>query len=127
MVWEKPLSIINKNRLSTNTEYVVRIYDFGTGLNKISNNDYYNKVIHSKPLKGSGDKIHPIDAVERFVLLSSNVGDIILDPFMGSATTAVSCIRHNRNFIGFEKEKEIYDKSLIRIEREINDKNSALW
>lgn len=131
MVWEKPLSIINKNRFSTNTEYVVRIYEFGTGLNKINNNEYYNKVIHSIPLKGKNDKIHPtqkpIDAIERFVLLSSNVGDIILDPFMGSATTAVSCIRHNRNFIGFEREKEIYDKSLIRIEREINDKNSALW
>lgn len=130
MVWEKPLSVINKNRFSTNTEYVVRIYDFGTGLNTIKNNDYYNKVIHSKPLKGT-DKMHPtqkpIDAVDRFILLSSNEGDVVLDPFSGSATTAVACIRNNRNFIGFELETEYYKKSLVRIEREIDEKKSGLW
>ena len=130
MVWEKPLSVINKNRFSTNTEYVVRIYDFGTGLNTIKNNDYYNKVIHSKPLKGT-DKMHPtqkpIDAVDRFILLSSNEGDVVLDPFSGSATTAVACIRNNRNFIGFELETEYYKKSLVRIERELDEKKSGLW
>ena len=37
LTWEKPLSIINTNRFSTNTEYVCRIYDFGTALNCVSN------------------------------------------------------------------------------------------
>ena len=32
LVWEKPLSIINKNRFSQNLEYIVRIYDYGTAL-----------------------------------------------------------------------------------------------
>jgi hypothetical protein len=35
LVWEKPLSIINKNRFSQNIEYIVRIYDYGTALNPI--------------------------------------------------------------------------------------------
>lgn len=39
LTWEKPLSIINKNRFSTNAEFVCRIYDFGTALNKVQNNE----------------------------------------------------------------------------------------
>lgn len=56
----------------------------------------------------------PIDMVFTY----SNEGDIILDPFMGSATTAIACIRENRNFIGFELNREYYEKSIKRIELE---------
>lgn len=123
LTWEKPLSIINKNRFSQNTEYVVRIYDFGTGLNKIDNNEYYNKVIHTKILRGK-EKIHPtqkpIDIVNRFIKLSSNEGDLILDPFIGSGTTAISCILNKRNFIGFEINEEYFEKTRKRIFEEIN-------
>lgn len=45
----------------------------------------------------------------------TNPGDIVLDPCAGSATTAVSAINTNRNFICFEKDKEIYRKAKERI------------
>lgn len=35
----------------------------------------------------------------------SNQGDTVLDPFMGSGTTAIACINTNRNYIGFELDK----------------------
>lgn len=50
---------------------------------------------------------------------STKEGDIILDPFMGSGTTAIACIREKRNFIGFELNKEYYDKACKRIKLEM--------
>ena len=45
----------------------------------------------------------------------SNEGDTVLDPFIGSGTTAIAAIREKRNFIGFELNKEYYDKACKRI------------
>lgn len=42
-------------------------------------------------------------------------GDVILDPFMGSGTTAIACIKTNRNFIGFESDEEYFNLSIERI------------
>lgn len=121
LVWEKPLSIINKNRFSQNLEYIVRVYDYGTALNRVPQNELYNRVRKEKPVKGA-DKIHltqkPVSIVSGFLLLSSNEGDTILDPFMGSGTTAIACIKEKRHFIGFELNKEYFDKAQKRIKIE---------
>lgn len=118
LAWEKPLSIINKNRFSTNVEFVCRIYDFGTALNKVVNNEYYNKIIHTPTINGK-DKIHqtqkPVDMFARFVLLSSNEGDICIDPFSGSGTLAVACQMTNRHFVCFEKNEKFFKASQDRL------------
>jgi site-specific DNA-methyltransferase (adenine-specific) len=44
----------------------------------------------------------PIKLIENILLHSSNTNDIVLDPFMGSGTTAIACKNLNRNYIGFE-------------------------
>ena len=48
----------------------------------------------------------PIHLLERIILMSSEENDIILDPFMGTGTTAIASKRLGRNFIGFEKDKK---------------------
>ena len=40
---------------------------------------------------------------------------MVLDPFMGSGTTAIACIREKRNFIGFELNTEYYEVCKKRI------------
>ena len=45
----------------------------------------------------------------------SEEGDLILDPFMGSGTTAIACKQLNRNFIGFEISKEYCDIARKRL------------
>ena len=45
-------------------------------------------------------------------------GATILDPFMGSGTTAIACIKEKRHFIGFELSKEYFDKAQRRIKAE---------
>lgn len=57
----------------------------------------------------------PIRLMERLLALVSKEGDTILDPFSGSASTAIACINTQRNYIGFEIDKEYYDLSIKRI------------
>lgn len=44
----------------------------------------------------------PVELMERIILLTTNEGDLVVDPFIGSGTTAIACINTNRRFIGFE-------------------------
>ena len=55
----------------------------------------------------------PESLLERIVLASSNEGDLILDPFCGSATTGVAALRNKRNFIGIDSNKEFLDSFAI--------------
>jgi len=57
----------------------------------------------------------PTDIIERIIKTSSNENATVLDCFMGSGTTAIACINTNRNYIGFELDKEYYDIANIRI------------
>lgn len=60
----------------------------------------------------------PVDMFRYLIQASSNEGQIVLDPFMGSGTTAVACIKEKRHFIGFELNEEYYEKACKRIQAE---------
>lgn len=49
---------------------------------------------------------YPEQLIERIILTGSDVGDIILDPFMGSGTTAVVAKKLGRRYLGYEIERE---------------------
>ena len=53
--------------------------------------------------------------MEYLIKLVSKEGATILDPFMGSGTTALACIKLNRQFIGIEKEEEYVKIAEARI------------
>lgn len=59
----------------------------------------------------------PLDLVDRVVLGCSNPGEVVMDPFIGSGTTAVSCLRHGRRVIGFELSPAYCRVAADRIER----------
>jgi len=63
-----------------------------------SNSSGYKETIHptEKPLK----------LIEHFISIHTNKGDLVLDPFLGSGTTALACLRLQRNFIAFEREEK---------------------
>jgi DNA modification methylase len=48
----------------------------------------------------------PVALVEKLLSLSTDPGDRILDPFMGSGTTAVAAIQNDRDYVGFEIDDE---------------------
>jgi DNA modification methylase len=67
----------------------------------------------------SRDVLHtiqkPLRLIERLVKASSNEGDLVLDPFCGVGTTAVACQKLNRNFIGFELNREYIELAENRL------------
>jgi len=48
----------------------------------------------------------PKTFIKEMIMMFSKKGDIILDPFLGSGSTAVACKQTRRNFIGFEINKD---------------------
>jgi adenine-specific DNA-methyltransferase len=62
----------------------------------------------------------PLDLIDRVIKSSSNIGDIVLDPFMGSGTTAVSALNNKRKVIGFELNETYLDIIVNRIETRNN-------
>lgn len=62
--------------------------------------------------------IKPLDIVRRLIRNSTSEGQTVLDPFIGSGTTAVACMLENRNYIGFEINKQYYETACERIESE---------
>jgi DNA modification methylase len=62
----------------------------------------------------------PLPVVETLVKQSSNEGDTVIDPFMGTGTTAVACKNLKRNFIGFEIDKDRYREIEIRVRSSIS-------
>lgn len=59
----------------------------------------------------------PLDLIEYLVKLATKENQIILDPFMGSGTTAIAAKNLNRRFIGFEINKSFYEEFLKRINK----------
>ena len=57
----------------------------------------------------------PLEIVERMVLASCPAGGLVLDPFMGSGTTAVACAWHGRRFAGYEINPDYFAIARSRI------------
>lgn len=105
--FEKPYSEIynmyynEKKNLTVETEQYT-FNNFGT------HHSVWNyEEIHHKQKKHPTQK--PVDLIENIILHSSNVGDIVLDPFMGVGTTGIACKNNGRDFIGIELDKKYFD------------------
>ena len=60
----------------------------------------------------------PLDLMRYLVLTYTNPGDVVLDNCFGSGTTIVAAIKEHRHYIGFELNREYFDKAVERINRE---------
>ena len=67
----------------------------------------------------------PVELIEKMIKNSSHEGDVVLDCFMGSGTTAVAAINTNRHFIGFELDEKYYNIAKERIAKAQAEKSSA--
>ena len=59
--------------------------------------------------------VKPIKLMRYLVRLVTPKDGIVLDPFIGSGTTAIACIEENKQFIGFEREEEYIKIANARI------------
>jgi site-specific DNA-methyltransferase (adenine-specific) len=67
---------------------------------------------------GSHPTQKPLALLERIVLASTDPGDLILDPFVGSGTTGLAALRHQRRFIGIDLERKFLDLAVRRYRAE---------
>ncbi len=63
----------------------------------------------------------PISLPTWFIKLLTEEGDLVLDPFMGSGTTAFACIKLNRHYIGIELMESYYNLAIKAIEKAKNE------
>lgn len=117
LLWEKPLNIISKSRFSQNVEFIIRIYDNGTALNKLEENELYNRVFHSRVVtKKKHPTQKPTEIFERLIRLTTKKGDAVLDPFLGSGTTAVAAKRLGRVYVGIERDDNFFATAQERVD-----------
>ena len=83
-------------------------------------NNVGSKMIHEFP-NIIGNKLHPtekpVELMKYYIENSSNVGDIVFDPFMGVGSTGVAANELDRDFIGIEIDKEYYDIAKERLNK----------
>ena len=122
-VWHKTNPMPRNMNLQFVNSTECWMYFINEGTTGTFNND--GKVIHdfveSSLTTGNEKKFgkhptqKPITVINHFVKLLTNEGDVVLDPFMGSGSTGVSCELLKRKFLGIELKDEYYEIAIKRI------------
>lgn len=69
----------------------------------------------------------PLSLASRVIKLYTDEGDIVLDPFLGSGTTAIAAIKLNRRYIGIEKMKKYFDIAKAGVNKALQEVNNDLF
>lgn len=108
------------NFFLNDTEYCLCIHEKGIGWNINAGFDVKRKCYMQEVNKSDKDfyghpTIKPSNIIRNFILNSSNEGDLVFDPFLGSGTVAAISKQLKRNFIGFEIDKDYFQMAQDRI------------
>ena len=114
MAKSNPIPAYNNHHLS-DLEYIIMIREKGTYFSKHKELNDFRKFFITSCKKGIHPAEKPIELIERFIKVSSQENDLVFDPFMGSGTTGIACKKLNRNFVGFEIDKEYFNIAQERI------------
>lgn len=83
--------------------------------------------INTKPFRGAHFAVFPMELVERIIKAACPPGGIVLDPFMGSGTTALAALKNGCSFIGIELKQEYIQMALERIDPYLKTKTLDNW
>ena len=107
----------NPQPLNSKTNYLTNCREMallGVKGGKPTFNSSYDNAIYQFPIQGGKNRFHPTQKslllFEELINKHSKEGDIVLDTFLGSGTTAVACKNTKRKFRGCEVSVEYYDK-----------------
>ncbi len=122
--WVKtnPVPINSKRNYLTNAREIAigAVKKGSCTFNSQYDNAIYDGSIYHYPIYGGKDRFHPtqksLPLFEELLRKHSNEGDLVLDCFLGSGTTAVAALNTNRKFVGCELSEEYYNKSLERLQ-----------
>ena len=120
--------VMRKNNCVTNQWYMKNIEFNIFGRKAVNSNA---KALNNMSIKSCIDvimpsgveRVHetekPVDYVALHIVNSTKEDDVVLDPFAGSSTTGVACVKHNRRYIGIEIDEKKFDTSCWRLEEEL--------
>lgn len=126
LVWDKRTATANRWYMK-NLEFVGF---FGKGKAFMINDCGSKQLLYVPQIDESGDfaedgKPHPTEKpvllMRHYVENSTQEGQTVFDPFMGSGTTGVACVRSGRRFIGVEKDVRFFDMACRRIEKSMKN------
>lgn len=105
-LWNKLQTVLN---FELTYEKVAQTFNPQMGLTDIWRDiDFYKE-----------NRVHPtqkpLPLIKRLLLASSNEGDLVVDPFAGSGSTAIASLQLNRNFITIDTDENYYNEVLKRI------------
>jgi DNA modification methylase len=120
IIWEKT------NPLPANGNNITNAYEFVIvfGDKPLKSNTTYTKNILSTSINNQTSKEHKAimnqEVSDWFIEKFTQENDVILDCFMGTGTTAISCMQFNRKYIGFELQPEYVETANKRIHEHLN-------
>ena len=104
LVWEKtnPVPLNMKSTYLSNSREIAVV---GVKGGKPTFNEEYHRGVYSQPIpRHNGNRIHPtqkpLDLFAELIRVHSHPNDLIIDPFLGSGTTAVAAVESGRRFFG---------------------------
>ena len=118
------------NKYLTDTEYILFFREKGVpvyGAYETKFTYYVTPLNQKDKRKYNHPTVKPLKIVKNLILNSSNEGDIVLDPFLGSGTTAVAAKILNRRYIGVEINPEYFitaENRLLEAAREAREELS---
>jgi len=143
IAWEKPNPPPNLScrYFTHSTETVIWAakndkskHTFNYDVMKTLNKGKQMKTVWSIPAPNSDEKNFgkhptqkPVALLQRCLLASTEEGNLVLDPFSGSGTTGIACLRQNRRYVGIEMSEEYLDLSVKRIVAEIRNIENDLF
>lgn len=135
MIWEKSgQPAMHEKVLNSCYEFVVILESDGDK-GRVINNSYFARGTQNNIIKGfkKNNNIEghgacfPLDFAKKLITLFSKEGDLILDPFLGSGTTALAAKLTSRDYIGFELIEKYAKIAQERILKETDETNDTLW
>ena len=113
-----PDAIRNPQSATHNRGWVLRPQDLPDGFTADSDTWYYSRVCgtFAERKRFHGCQM-PEQLLGRIIRVSSNEGDLVLDPFSGSATTLAVAKKLERNYLGFEISKEYVNAGRTRLRK----------
>lgn len=116
LFWMKPLSTKNYTKRCGRFVEMIKVYR--------GNWTTFN-VLHWSQMTGcymdllEEQNLHawqkPLSLMIRLVKIYTNIGDTVLDPFMGSGSTGVACVLTGRDFIGLERDRDTFNIAKERL------------
>lgn len=110
LVFQKPAPFL--------IDKILRGYEGEVKEKSLIRGDYErSNVWHINPVSNKNHPApYPQELCDKLIRYYSYMGDTVLDPFMGSGTTGVACVKAGRNFIGIELDAEYFEIAKRRVE-----------